>query len=402
MEERIVAMMPVLNEKQLRRFLASEAKAYGRGGISAVSRISGVSRTTIRVGLAELESGDAANNSRVRRCGGGRNRVKDNIPNIQEKIREIVDDTTYGDPERVISYTTKSLRKIDAELFEKHKIDVSFRTVGTLLEEMEYSKQANQKMLQVSEPHPDRNAQFEYINKKSREFIDAGDPVISVDTKKKENIGNFKNNGAEYRKAKDPRKVLDHDFPIAELGKIAPYGVYNVNHNIGFVNVGTSHDTPEFAVESISRWWQSVGQFTFSNPHKLLITCDGGGSNGSRCRLWKYQLAQLSKRVGLEIHVSHFPPGTSKWNKIEHRLFCYISKHWQGQPLIDVQTAVALIGSTTTTTGLKVICQTDYNEYRLAKKITDEQFKAIPITKIEPFGGWNYILKGGEWDVDIG
>jgi hypothetical protein len=386
MENRIAVMKPVLNEKQWRLFLASEAKEYGWGGISEVSRISGVTRTTIRVGLKELESSKAIDVSRVRKVGGGRHNVGDNIPGIQGYIREIVDGATYGSPEKVLSWTTESLRKIQVSLLEKQGIKVSFKTVGTILKDMGYSKQANQKMLQVGEAHPDRNAQFEFINQKAKDFIDAGEPVISVDTKKKENIGNFKNNGTEYRKNKDPRPVLDHDFPIAELGKIAPYGVYNLNHNTGFVNVGTHHDTAEFAVESISRWWETVGKPTFPKAKKLLITCDCGGSNGNR-------LAKLSARMCLEVHVSHFPPGTSKWNKIEHKLFCFISRNWQGKPLVDIQTAVNLIGSTATTTGFKVICQTDNTEYKLAKKITDEQFKAIPITKIAPFESWNYMLK---------
>jgi hypothetical protein len=393
MQNRIAEMMLILNEKQRRRFLAIEAKEYGWGGVSEVSRISGVSRTTIRLGLKELENGEDYDSSRVRKVGGGRNYIEDNIPCMHEKIREIIDATTYGNPEKVLSWTTQSLRKIQATLLEKHGINVSFKTVGAILENMDYSKQANQKMLQVGKAHLDRNGQFEFINKKAKKFLNAGDPVISVDTKKKENIGNFKNIGTEYRKRKDPRKVLDHDFPIAELGKIAPYGIYNLNHNTGFVNIGTSHDTAEFAVESISRWWETVGKNTFPNAVKLFITCDCGGSNGNKVRLWKYQLAQFSGRVGLEIHVSHFPPGTSKWNKIEHRLFCFISKNWQGKPLIDVQTAVNLIGSTSTAAGLKVICRADYNEYELSKKVTDEQFNAIRLTTIAPFGSWNYILK---------
>ena len=393
MEERIAAMLPILNEKQRRIYLASEAKAYGRGGISQVSRVSGMSRTTIRVGLAELESGESIDISRIRKPGGGRNFVENNIPNIQERVREIVDDSTYGNPEKVLSWTTESLRKIQVKLLEKFDINVSFKTVGAILEDLGYSKQANQKMLQVGKPHPDRNAQFEFINGKAKEFIDAEEPVISVDTKKKENIGNFKNSGTEYRRNKEPRKVLDHDFPIGELGKIAPYGIYNLNHNVGFVNIGISHDTAEFAVESISRWWKTVGKHTFPKATKLLITCDCGGSNGNRVRLWKFQLAQLSERIGIEIHVSHFPPGTSKWNKIEHKLFCFISKNWQGKPLIDVQTAVNLIGSTTTTTGLKVICQADNAEYELSKKVTDKQFEALPIVKILPFEDWNYMIK---------
>ena len=285
MEERIAAVLPILNEKQRRIYLASEAKAYGRGGISQVSRVSGMSRTTIRVGLAELESGESIDISRIRKPGGGRNFVENNIPNIQERVREIVDDSTYGNPEKVLSWTTESLRKIQVKLLEKFDINVSFKTVGAILEDLGYSKQANQKMLQVGKPHPDRNAQFEFINGKAKEFIDAEEPVISVDTKKKENIGNFKNSGTEYRRNKDPRKVLDHDFPIGELGKIAPYGIYNLNHNVGFVNIGISHDTAEFAVESISRWWETVGKHTFPKATKLLITCDCGGSNGNRVRV---------------------------------------------------------------------------------------------------------------------
>ena len=221
----------------------------------------------------------------------------------------------------------------------------------------------------------------------------AGIPVISVDTKKKENIGNFVNKGSEYRSKRDPRKVLDHDFPIEELGKIAPYGVYNLNNNTGFVNVGTSHDTSEFAVESISRWWESVGKHTFPNTGKIYITCDSGGSNGYRVRMWKYQLQQFATRTGLEIEVSHFPRGASKWNKVEHRLFCYISKNWQGKPLVDVQTAVDLIGATKTTTGLEVICVRDDTEYKLARKVSDEDFETINIDKITPFEAWNYIIR---------
>jgi hypothetical protein len=343
--------------------------------------------------MKELENDESIDIVRVRKVGGGRKYVEDNIPNIQECVRKIVDGATYGNPEKVLSWTTESLRKIQTKLREKYKIEISFKTVATILDDLGYSKQANQKMLQVGKAHPDRNAQFEFINNKAKEFIDANEPVISVDTKKKENIGNFKNNGTEYRRNKDPRKVLDHDFPIEEPGKTAPYGVYNLNHNIGFVNVGTSHDTAEFAVESISRWWETVGKHNFLNATKLLITCDCGGSNGNRVRLWKYQLVQFSKRVGLEIHVSHFPPGTSKWNKIEHKLFCFISKNWQGKPLVDVLTAVNLVGSTPTTTGLRVICQSDNTVYKLSKKIAKKEFDALPIVKISPFESWNYMVK---------
>ena len=390
MEERIMLMLPQLNEIQKRLFLASEALAYGRGGIAEVIRISGVSRNTIKRGINELKSG-VIYDGKVRKSGGGRNFVENKYTTIEEEISKLIDGSTYGNPERVLSYTTESLRKIEREL-KSLGINVSHETVGKILESMGYSKQANQKMLQVGEAHPDRNAQFEHINTTATEYIGTDDPVISVDTKKKENIGNFKNNGQEYRRNKDPRKVLDHDFPIKELGKISPYGVYNLNNNTGFVNVGTSHDTSEFAVESISRWWETVGKHTFPGSKRIYINCDCGGSNDYRRRMWKYQLQQFADRTDLEIEVSHFPPGTSKWNKVEHRLFCYISKNWQGKPLVDVQTAVDLIGSTRTDTGLEVICVRDDTDYQLAKKVSDNEFATISIEKIPPFDSWNYKI----------
>ena len=390
MEERILRMLPQLNERQRRLFLASEALAYGYGGIAEVIRISGASRNTIKRGINELESG-IKNDGTVRKKGGGPKYTEEYYPDIKDNIRTLVDGFTYGDPERLLSYTTLSLRKI-AEKLGQQGINVSYVTVGEILESMGYSKQANQKMLQIGEPHPDRNAQFEHINTTATEYIEAGNPVISVDTKKRESIGNFKNDGQEYRRKNDPRKVFDHDFPIEELGKISPYGVYNINNNIGFVNVGTSHDTSEFAVESISRWWETVGKHTFPDNRKLYINCDCGGSNGYRRRMWKYQLQQFANRTGLEVEVSHFPPGTSKWNKVEHRLFCYISKNWRGKPLVDVKTAVDLIGSTKTNTGLKVICVRNDTEYTLAKKVSNDEFNSILIDKIPPFESWNYKI----------
>jgi transposase len=390
MEERILRMKSLLNERQWRLYLANEAMSAGYGGVSKVSRITGVSRTTITKGIEELRK-EKTINGKVRRSGGGPKYVEEKHPDIKERILKIVDGSTYGNPERVLSYTTESLRKIETELASQG-ITASYKTVGKILDAMDYSKQANQKMLQTGKPHPDRNAQFEHINDTAAKYLKAGDPVISVDTKKKENIGNFKNSGREYRHTKDPRKVFDHDFPLEELGKISPYGVYNLNNNTGFVNVGTSHDTSEFAVESISRWWESVGKHTFPNRSRIYITCDSGGSNGYRVRMWKYQLQEFANRVGLEIEVSHFPRGTSKWNKVEHRLFCYISANWKGKPLVDVQTAVDLIGSTKTTTGLEVICVRDDTEYELARKVTDKEFETISIVKIAPFEAWNYKI----------
>jgi len=389
-EERIFRMLPLLDERQKRLYLANEALSYGRGGISYVSRISGMSRTTITKAVEELNRGEKID-GKTRRSGGGPKYKEAYYPDIEERIRTIVDGKTYGNPMRVMSYTTESLRKIQVEL-EKEGISIGYVTIGKILDAMGYSKQINQKLLQVGEPHPDRNAQFEHINDTATNFLKAGEPVISVDTKKKEKIGNFKNDGSEYRPVKQPREVLDHDFPLKELGKIAPYGIYTVNNNVGFVNVGTSHDTSEFAVESISRWWEAVGKHTFPTAKKLYITCDCGGSNGNRVRMWKYQLQQFADRTHLETVVSHFPRGTSKWNKVEHRLFCYITKNWQGQPLVDVQTAIDLIGTTHTTTGLKVICVRDDTEYELAKKVSDEDFATINLMTIEPFESWNYRI----------
>lgn len=301
MEERIKTMLPLLDEKQRKIFLASEALSYGYGGISRVSRLSGVSIPTIRQGIKEIQTGQVIENGRVRKRGGGRKRVEELYPGILEKIKEIVDGNTYGSPEKVLSWTTLSLHDIQRLLYNKYTIKVSYRTVGDLLDKLGYSKQTNQKMLQVGTPNPNRNEQFEYINNKVKEFIDAGDPVISVDTKKKESIGEFKNNGQEYRKKNDPRKVLDHDFPIPELGKVSPYGIYVINSNTGFVNLGTSHDTAEFAVESISRWWETIGKNTFPKSKRLMITCDCGGSNGCRLHLWKFQLAQFASRIIMTI-----------------------------------------------------------------------------------------------------
>lgn len=390
MEKLILQMLPKLDERQKRLFLASVAMAYGHGGISKASRISGISRTTITKGISELRKGEETD-GKVRQSGGGRYLSEDKYFNIGSEICKIVEGKTYGDPMRVLLYTTESLRKIQLEL-EKENIFVSHVTVGRILCSLGYSKQVNQKMLQKGEANPDRNAQFEHINETAKAFLEAGEPVISVDTKKKENIGNFKNNGSEYQPKGQPRKVLDHDFPIEELGKIAPYGVYNVNNNMGFVNVGTSHDTSEFAVNSISLWWETVGKHTFPHAKRLYITCDCGGSNGNRVKMWKYQLQQFVNRTHLEVQISHFPPGTSKWNKVEHRLFCYITKNWQGKPLIDIQTAIDLIGSTRTTKGLHVICVRDDTEYKLAKKVSDEDFKAINIKKLTLFESWNYQI----------
>ena len=394
MENRIKTVLPLLDERQRRIYLAAEARSYGWGGITRVSEISGVAPFTIRQGLAEINGEEPPMpTDRVRAPGGGRKSLEDLMPDLDEHILQIVDGSTYGNPEKVLSYTTMSLRGIQEKLLENFGETVSFRSVGTILEKLGYSKQANQKLLQIGDAHPDRNKQFEFINNKAYRFLKQGLPVISVDTKKKENLGNFKNNGQEYRKSGDPRKVLDHDFLIPELGKVAPYGVYVLNDNTGFINLGTDHDTAEFAAESILRWWTAVGKNTFPEADKIYINCDNGVSNGSRLHLWKYELQQFANITGLEVNVSHFPPGTSKWNKIEHRLFCYISKAWQGQPLIDIETVVQLISNTTTSTGLKVVCQVDTNKYELKRKVSDEEYECIRLIPGKTLGDWNYIIK---------
>lgn len=392
MEEHIKTMLPLLNEKQRRLFLGSISKEYGYGGVKKVCEVSGCSAHTVIKGKKELSNGVDENDVRVRKSGGGRKKLEEEYPELPKWIEEIVSEETYGNPKNPLLWTTKSHRNIQDAILSQHEVYISFRSIGTQLHNLGYSSQANKKMLQAGEPHPDRNEQFEFINDMAKFLMFYGEPVISVDTKKKENIGNFENNGKEQRKKGEPRLVLDHDFPIKELGKVAPYGVYVLNDNTAFVNLGVSHDTSEFAVESINRWWETVGNNNFPKATKLYINCDSGGSNGNRVRLWKYQLQQFADRTGLEIYVSHFPRGTSKWNKVEHRLFCYISKNWAGRPLIDVETVVNLISNTTTEAGLSVICERDDNIYPLKQKVSDEDFDSINIRKILPFGEWNYII----------
>jgi transposase len=390
-EKRIATMLPHLDEKQKRLFLASEATIVGRGGVKLIHEISGVSSTTIIRGKKEIKAGVAANKGRMRINGGGRKKITQKYVGIKNEIEQIVANSTYGNPEQVLAWTTKSLRNIESILKQKG-YEITHDTIGNLLKEMGYSLQQNQKMLQTGEPHPDRNEQFEYINLKSAQFIAGGQPVISVDTKNKELIGNFKNDGAEYAKNKSPINVLDHDFPIKELGKVSPYGIYDVNRNEGFVNLGLSHDTSEFAVESIIRWWQSLGIHTYPSAKELYITCDNGGSNGSNRRLWKKQLQVMANITGLSLHISHFPSGTSKWNKIEHKMFCFISKNWRGRPLISVETVVQLISNTTTANGLKIICVEDKNKYELGTIVTDAELSAISIERDDFHGNWNYII----------
>jgi len=382
------------DERMKRILLGGLSTVYGHGGKSRIQALTGIAQSTLRTGTNEFNDQSAEyKTERIRSKGGGRKPVTDKNPELENHIQEIVESSTYGNPMNVLVWTTLSLRKIQELLKEKYNETISHVKVGEILEGLGYSKQQNQKNLQVGEPHPNRDAQFRFINDKAQEFLNAGDPVISVDTKKKELIGNFKNNGSEYRKENDPRQVLDHDFALPELGKVSPYGVYVLNDNTGFVNLGTDHDTSEFAAESICRWWFIVGKNTFPNAKRIFITADGGGSNRRRRLQWKYQLQQIADITGLEIHMSHFPSGTSKWNKIEHRLFCYITKNWQGKPLISIETAVNLISSTTTASGLKVKCVVDTRKYELKQKITDEQAETINLQACGQFGDWNYIIR---------
>lgn len=392
----IYAVMPqYLNERQKRLLSGCLAEGYGYGGIKAICEVSGMDAKTVRAGVQEIngKSTEIEGSDYIRRKGAGRPGIEKKYPDIKERVQEILDTNTYGDPERVLTWTNLSLRGIVDELLSRFNIKTNKNVIANIMEELGYSRQVNQKMEQVGSQHKDRDSQFRYINDKAKSFIENGDPVISVDTKKKELIGNFKNSGSEYRPVKSPRKVLDHDFPL-EGGKVAPYGVYLLNNNEGFVNLGTDHDTSAFAVESIRRWWNIVGRNTFADTKKLYINCDGGGSNGWRVKLWKYELALLAEETGLEIHVSHFPPGTSKWNKVEHRLFCFITKNWQGKPLVDIKTTVNLISSTKTKKGLSVKCVVDENEYETGLKISDDEFEKIDIVKdaINPY--WNYTIKG--------
>jgi transposase len=389
-EKRIMTMLPLLDEKQRRIYLATEVKSLGYGGLKAIHELTGVSMTTIIRGKKELQEG-SIEQTRVRKSGGGRKTIVQKYSSIQKEIEKIIESSTLGSPEKILLWTTKSLRNIEKILQDKG-YEVSHDTIGNLLRDMGYSLQQNQKMLKVGQVHPDRNAQFEYINKKCGEFIHQGQPVISVDTKKKEKIGNFRNNGMEYSQKKNPTKVLDHDFPIKELGKVAPYGIYDINRNEGFVNLGVSSDTAEFAVESILRWWLTMGKNTYPNAEKLYINSDNGGSNSSRVKLWKKQIQEFANITGLAVHMSHFPPGTSKWNKIEHRMFCYISKNWRGRPLISIKTVIELIESTTTSKGLKITCVKDNTKYELGIEVTEKELAAINIVRDDFHGDWNYVI----------
>ena len=381
-----------LNEKERRLFLAETAIQCGYGAGIALSKRTGVSYSTIRRGMKELLSGETTDGERIRRSGAGRKTVEELYPDIIGLTKEILDDETYGSPEGG-KWRSRSLRNIVKELAEKG-IVIEKSTAQRIVKELGYHRQQNRKMEQVGEAAPDRDAQFEFIRSQKDEAMQEGAPVISVDTKKKENLGNFKNAGTEYRPSGSPRRVCDHDFFSPELGKVAPYGVYVLNDNTAFVNLGTSADTGAFSAESVRRWWYAVGKENFGYARRIVITADCGGSNGYRNRLWKLSLAALADEIGKEIEVVHYPPGTSKYNKVEHRLFCYITEHWQGKPLINIQTVVNLIRSATTETGLRVACMLDKNIYETGIKVTNAEFNAIDIEYVGPHYGWSYVIKG--------
>jgi transposase len=393
LQTRIEAVVPMLNEYQRRRYLSAEAKAIGYGGISLVSSLTGVSRQTLTDGIKELDdpNGAVLEQGRSRKSGGGRKPVWETQPGILEALSDLVSAHTKGDPMCSLLWTNKSLRNLEKGMKEQG-YEVSHRVVGILLERLGYALQADKKTLTVKPSHPDRDAQFEHINEETTKAAAAGNPVLSIDAKKKENIGNFKNNGRTYQKKKTPVKVLDHDFPIPELGKATPFGVYNIFKNQGFVNVGLSADTATFAVESLRKWWYAEGVADYASAQAIVVTADCGGSNGYRNRLWKYELQGLANEIGKAIEVHHYPPGTSKWNKIEHRLFSFISKNWQGIPLISAAVIVSLIGETKTEKGLAVSCVLDENSYETGRKVTDGEFSTISISASDFHGEWNYTI----------
>ena len=388
--QRFTALEAVLDEKSRRLVAAAESKALGRGGISAVCKTIGVSRQVIRQGLRELAQAPTHPSGRIRRPGGGRKSAKQKDPALMADLEKLVEPTTRGDPESCLRWTSKSVRKLAEELARMGH-EVSYPVVAELLHEMGYSLQANRKTKE-GDSHPDRNAQFEHINARVQEHIGQQQPVISVDTKKKELVGDFKNSGQDWRPKGTPEKVRVHDFVIPELGRAAPYGIYDLAQNTGWVSVGIDHDTASFAVETIRRWWHAMGQEKYPQAKRLMITADGGGSNGSRLRLWKLELQRLADETGLTIAVSPFPPGTSKWNKIEHRLFSFISKNWRGQPLTSLQVIVSLIAGTTTRKGLKVHAEIDDSSYPAGIKVPDSEMDLINLRRDKFHGEWNYEI----------
>jgi hypothetical protein len=388
------SLSPVMDERVRRQWAAAEASSVGWGGITCVAAATGLARNTIAVGLSELAERVAHPKSdpgsRLRRPGGGRKAITETHPDVEQALDRLVDPATRGHPESPLRWTCKSTRKLAEELC-RQDYPVCDRTVASLLRKAGYSLQVNRKTREGAS-HPDRNAQFLYINEQVLSFQERRQPVISIDTKKKELVGNFKNAGEEWQPEGEPEEVNVHDFPNPKLGKAIPYGVYDMIHNEGWVNVGIDHDTAQFAAASIHRWWEKMGAKRFPRARKLMITADGGGSNGYRTRLWKVALQDLANKLGLTLSVFHFPPGTSKWNKIEHRLFCQITKNWRGRPLTSYEVVVNLIAHTTTATGLIVRAALDSRHYQTGIKVSDEELARLRLTPAKFHGEWNYSI----------
>lgn len=383
-------LAPYLDEKTRRLMAATEAQVIGFGGISAVARSTGMSRPAISRGIEELKTPVEARHEGIRRPGGGRKKTVDVDPTLKEDLEKLINPTERGDPESPMRWTSKSVRHLAEELKQMGH-QVSHRIVADLLHALGYSLQGNCKTLEGAS-HPDRDAQFENINRQAQEYLATADPVISVDTKKKELVGDFKNGGREWRPKGLPEKVKVHDFAEPELGRAIPYGVYDLATNSGWVSVGVDHDTSVFAVETVRRWWNSMGRERYPTAKRLLITADGGGSNGSRVRLWKVELQKLADELGIPISVSHFPPGTSKWNKIEHRMFSFITQNWRGKPLVSHEVIVNLIAATTTAKGLKVRAELDRAEYPAGRAVSKKEVAAVNIRRDSFHGEWNYTI----------
>ncbi len=392
---KFTVLRAVMDERARRLWAAAEAQELGWGGVTAVAEATDLSRTTITAGLRELHEGGSragtASPKRIRRPGGGRKPLSETDTGLRAALESLIEPGTRGDPQSPLRWTCKSTRRLAQELQRQHH-RIAPRTVAHLLHDAGYSLQANRKTREGTS-HPDRNAQFEYINAQVRRFGKQGQPVISIDTKKKELVGDFKNAGREWHPAGQPEAVRVHDFVDPSLGKAIPYGVYDILHDQGWVSVGMDHDTAEFAANSIRRWWREMGSRRFPRARRLLITADGGGSNSSRSRLWKVALQKLADTFGLPLSMCHFPPGTSKWNKIEHRLFCFITQNWRGKPLLSHQTIVNLIGNTTTKTGLLVRAELDTNTYDTGIKVSDKELAQLKLVPHEFHGEWNYQLR---------
>ncbi|MBI2433791.1 MAG: ISAzo13 family transposase [Candidatus Hydrogenedentes bacterium] len=391
LEEKLAGVWSLLDERTRRLTAANEARALGHGGISEVSRVCGLSRKAIAKGIEEIEAGLAPPPGRVRQPGAGRKSITTHDPRLLTALDRLIDPESRCDPESPLRWLCKSTRTVAAQL-TRQKHPISHVKVAQLLHEQGYSLQSNRKTEEGGD-HPDRDAQFRYINTQVKGALAKGTPVISVDTKKKELIGDYENGGRQWLPAKKPVKVQGHDFPQPDVPRAYPYGIYDLERNTGFVNVGTDHDTGAFAVASIRGWWHHEGRRLYCEAKALLITADGGGSNGSRLRLWKLELQKLADETGLCVSVCHFPPGTSKWNKVEHRLFSFISSNWRGEPLRDYETIVKLISRTATAKGLKVTCRLDRRKYPTGRKVTEEEMRRLNLERDKFHGDWNYTIR---------